>query len=379
MLAHVEKVHEGKKPHTCAFMSDDGKMCGMGFDTAGQLRSHEGRVHHRKTFECAICSTEPIEGTEAPSILQSAFPTYRELQDHMLSQHPPTCDECGYTCASKAALRSHLEVRHGNVSISDRKVHPCPETGCGASFTKKGNLNIHVKTVHNHQRYTCTKVTGNATVPVEGWDGSDACGLSFLKKYDLIEHIRTSHLGQEPHVTGRNNKKKSRRRPALGSIAKITGLQEDEEEAQETYPCIVRGCNAFFWNRHEHEAHLQSRHGLAYSEIQDWTRQTPMKPAYCHSGLQGEVPFATAEDMEMDRDFDLLIGGDTSREIDDGTSHQSFGCGFWVGGLPNGRNSSLGEWHQDESDMRQLIDGHEGDSEGKERQFDEMDVDPLLL
>ena len=33
MQRHIKKIHEGEKPNVCAFLNEDGMMCGMGFDT----------------------------------------------------------------------------------------------------------------------------------------------------------------------------------------------------------------------------------------------------------------------------------------------------------------------------------------------------------
>ena len=147
MEAHISKVHRGIKPYVCQFLDEDaGKMCGMAFDKPAQLRSHEGRMHSRNTFECTICLPDP-DGNVRP-----LFPTYGVLQEHIKTDHPPTCEQCGLACSTKSALKSHIEIKHGATKLEERKNIVCPEPGCGKGFTKKGNLNVHVQSAHNDTR-----------------------------------------------------------------------------------------------------------------------------------------------------------------------------------------------------------------------------------
>ena len=339
LQAHVAKVHEGRKPFECAFLCDDGKRCNAGFDTAGKLKDHQGRMHEIKRYTCSLCqqngqSTPEGAADEQPIV---AFSTYTALQDHMTSEHPPTCTACGLNCASQATLKSHVEVVHGPLDVNDRRTHICPEQCCGAGFTKKGNLNVHIKTVHGEQRFVCTLATDTDLKGVEGWDGVDACGMPFTSKAHLINHIKTSHLGLDTRPTGKPRKGKRARKKETSALARLTGSGYADESGR-SISCMIPGCQWRFHREYDHELHLQSHHGLANIEIQ---------------GLQTE-----AERFDDHVDPSLFPQTEAFNAHHGTLHHQGDGEEFWLGGGNEDAQAtarSSNQWLQDEMEMHKLV------------------------
>ncbi|KAK7022867.1 hypothetical protein SK128_022581, partial [Halocaridina rubra] len=88
------KIHSDERPSIC-------DICGKGFKTPKQLRSHKS-VHLRKqsstTIRCDKC--------------QRTFSDKRMLRNHLDSVHnkvkPFLCNYCGYSTASKSTLKMHM-------------------------------------------------------------------------------------------------------------------------------------------------------------------------------------------------------------------------------------------------------------------------------
>ena len=155
----------------------------MAFDKAGNLRTHQSRVHSEKRFTCAECA-ENMEAQSSEMADDSAkqdvsFPTYASLQNHIRIVHPPKCPECPLVCSTARGLRQHLEIAHGNVTLEERKIYPCTVPGCGQSFTKQGNLTVHVRTVHQgEKRFVCGETDLSKSTKLDGWDGV-GCGKRY--------------------------------------------------------------------------------------------------------------------------------------------------------------------------------------------------------
>jgi general transcription factor IIIA len=224
LTRHVLSVHENKKPFQCMEPNFEiGGQCSSGFDTAEKLRSHQRAVHDPTRFMCIDCPT-PDEG----SISQVTFATYALLQCHIAEVHPPACPQCFLLCTSDKDVRRHLEMDHNIVDSEADKSHrssfPCIYLNCTRSFTKKGNLNVHVKTVHEHRKeFVCgeTDLTLVRQGPqneaqiqtAELAESSEitGCGRHFTSKATLEEHVRTVHLGMNSKRQERNKKRKAER------------------------------------------------------------------------------------------------------------------------------------------------------------------------
>lgn len=355
MQVHVTKVHEGRKPFVCAFLGEEGKKCDADFDTSGQLKSHEGRIHQRKTFLCTICSSN-LDVQEVNC--EAAFATYAALQEHIAIEHPPTCSQCGLKCASQAALRSHIEVQHGHLSVDDRKTHVCHEVGCGAGFTKKGNLNVHMQAAHCNKRYVCGSVDISTMKNIGDWDGSDACGMPLTTKANLVEHIRTTHLGLDSKSKGKAQKKEMHvRKLEITAVSRLTGSGY-EGECGRKISCAIQGCEYRFSRNYDHEIHLQARHGLADFEIQTLQADKPWETIYTRPELKGSTGFATVQDLDAERALDMQFGDDAEMESaeDQLEAGALRGDDFWLGEQSYRMVGSENEWLRDEMEMKQLIE-----------------------
>ena len=216
-------MHEHRKPFICAFLDDDGRKCDAGFDTADKLRKHHGRMHQVKRYSCSICDLA-IASNEHDHLASRPVPmfsTYHALQQHMAAEHPPTCLECGLQCVTQGSLKSHIEVRHGGIDLDKRKIYTCTEPGCDSRFTKQGNLNIHVQSVHGTRRFVCSSSLGRNPKYLKEWDGTNACGGSFKSKVRLLDHIRAAHLGVNGQAPTGKSKREYRARKKL--VARLTG------------------------------------------------------------------------------------------------------------------------------------------------------------
>lgn len=97
------------------------------------------------------------------------------------------------------------------------KQFPCTYSDCKQIFTKRGNLNVHIKTVHEQKKeFVC----GQSEVPVpdEVEDDSQVyaygCGRPFTSKASLVEHVRVTHFNLPSKRTLRESEKKKAKRSA---------------------------------------------------------------------------------------------------------------------------------------------------------------------
>lgn len=278
---HIMMVHLNQKPFPCPHTDlNTGEQCRMAFDTAGHLRAHEARIHTEKRFSCAECSRRIEEqqssaldssnnSTSAPQVI---FPTYALLQAHIRSAHPPRCPNCPITCSSSRELRRHLEVAHGNVSLEERKIFPCTAPGCDRSFTKKGNLNVHIRTVHKgEKRFVCGQTDLSTSKKVTGWNG-EGCGKQYGSKLALEEHIRTAHLGYLNAKAERRQRlglNKAKSKPSGPSaLSTLTGEGYVEETGRHI-PCFIDSCANRFHRDYDLWVHMSSKHNCSEDEIRD--------------------------------------------------------------------------------------------------------------
>ncbi|KAF3484194.1 zinc finger protein 354C [Arthroderma uncinatum] len=314
LLKHVMMVHLKKRPFPCQAVLGSGKTCTAAFDTAGHLKAHERRVHGEARFTCTECMSvdEEAEGGNGFS-----FPTYALLQLHMRSVHPPTCPSCAHTCSSAKDLRRHMEISHGTVSVDDRRTHPCQHPGCGRSFTKKGNLNVHVKTVHEgEKRFACGETDLSTSKKVEGWDGADACGKRYGSKLALEEHVRTAHMGYRNARAERKAKTPTSSKSASASasapqgpsnVALLTGQGYAEESVNRQIPCLLAECEHRFRRDYDLWLHMGTKHGMDENEVQILFMQRAMQG--------GNESFARpAFEYEMD----MMCGNEGEGEGDGG-------------------------------------------------------------
>ena len=271
---HVTSVHLGKKPFPCPHLDPRTSLpCTWAFDTNGRLKSHQRRVHGEHRFWCTNCSSSAADGEEGSAV---GFSSYAEFQDHMKHVHPPQCLDCGHICISQRDLRQHLEIAHGVINDSANTVHRCGVDGCGKAFTKKYNLTLHKRNVHEgERRFVCGQFEPAKMKGVDGWDNLNACSMAFTSKGNLEEHVRTQHLGLP-------GKPKLRREAARGQqssrsetnpgpnpiISALTGIGYGET-SHRSIPCMMEGCEYRLTRLYDLKTHLRSFHNVSEATARD--------------------------------------------------------------------------------------------------------------
>ncbi|KAF2205918.1 hypothetical protein GQ43DRAFT_384947 [Delitschia confertaspora ATCC 74209] len=274
--AHIRSKHLDMNPYACTHTDPTtGQPCTAAYSKEGALRKHIANLHSGNRYTCNICTPDETlafkDGPMSPASEPVGFPTYSALQAHISEVHPPMCNECHKKFATIATLRAHIEIIHeappgGNPSF------PCPEPGCERSFTKRGNLNVHVQSVHQKvKRFICGECDlSKSSVPqIKEWNGNTACGQAFGAKCTLEQHIQTQHLSiklNKKHI--RQAKKQGRRRaPAPSALAMLTGVGYDEGR---DVACLIPGCEHRYQRDYELRLHLRgATHGLSEDQIEE--------------------------------------------------------------------------------------------------------------
>lgn len=276
LQAHIDSVHQNKKPYPCSHTDQKtGQRCTSSYDTANSLRLHVIRVHQGERYFCTICQDAGADTTEA-----IGFSSYNALQAHLKEAHPPTCDICSLGFQTKRELRRHIDLEHTQddlpTALDERRVFECEHPGCGKSFTKRGNLNVHVQTVHKRLRqFVCGEVdlSNSRTLELATWDGQGACGATYKTKANLEDHVRTRHFGLD---TMQNEKKKAlephdgparkEKKPQPSTLSRLTGIGygEDRELA-----CLSHECQFRFMREYDLRLHAATAHGMPEEEINE--------------------------------------------------------------------------------------------------------------
>ncbi|MCJ1336231.1 Strongly-conserved Zn-finger binding protein (TFIIIA) [Bachmanniomyces sp. S44760] len=298
---HISVVHEGKQPFYCDKWVENGQLCGVGFETAGKLKTHEARAHGGNRYCCVVCShnTQDDIPQDRDEDQEVGFPTYAAFQEHNKLVHPPTCDNCGFQCATSKELTRHMDILHGLQDVSERQRFNCTEPSCGRGFTSKGNLLLHITTVHHGKRgFICGTFDISKLNNVKSWLGDDACGKDFTTKGNLEEHVRTVHmrLPASRRPTKRSTASVQNAKPEcckkeFSAIARLTGSAYTESDRSIT--CPQSGCRHLFVREYDLGVHLRSRHGLADFEIQQLRDKN-------HNGPEGQGPKNVNEEEERD-------------------------------------------------------------------------------
>ncbi len=230
---HILSVHQDIKPFPCTEIdATTGAPCNKAYDTAENLRTHVRSRHDTSRFSCDECVAlnttimANSEGQDDREPRQAHFATYALFQAHNAEYHPPNCQLCPTSFITAKELTRHLELQHGILPEKKSKgasVFTCTIEGCGKKFTKSGNLNVHVKTVHENKRdFVCgkTSIALPSDVKNPGEVVIHGCGRGFTSRASLEEHVRTAHLHLPTKRMIRENKRKADTADTEGSQPK---------------------------------------------------------------------------------------------------------------------------------------------------------------
>ncbi|GIZ40037.1 hypothetical protein CKM354_000339200 [Cercospora kikuchii] len=306
---HIKADHLGEDAYTCTRKTPDGSSCRETFPTPSQLKSHERKEHEPPKYICDICASddepplddvipndldeeflpgpedmvapkeEPTNGsmgalsldevpTAPPSFGPGRFLTLHELQRHNRLFHPPTCSDCGKVCKSKKDLAAHMDILHSAHSSGTphvaQKRFVCPYVGCDRStlengFTKKGNMQQHVKTAHTKEKkYICGEYDLGGVEKLTGWNRI-GCGRVMGTKQSLIGHIRTQHMGLPALVSKRTGR--------IDKVNKHDLLQNPTTEGATTTACEDADQDVNMQDEFEPDRTLSMITGYGYEQI----------------------------------------------------------------------------------------------------------------
>ncbi|KAM3065691.1 hypothetical protein ACMFMG_011396 [Clarireedia jacksonii] len=406
---HIRADHLDLVPFPCTHVDPiTNELCKAGFDAIGGLRKHMERAHGTATFLCPDCTVPgqfQADGTPVPL----AFMTNAKLQAHIKKEHA-NCMFCDRKCSSQRELQKHIETQHSGNTVEDRKTVSCTYPGCPKTFTKKANLRVHIRTVHNGQRFICGTYDVSATPDLTAWNTSDSCGKDFVSKANLEDHIRTAHL----HLPSLLNSKR-RDSPSSStqpkSTSKLLKHQTAIEElagfdARRSINCVIEGCPHKFIREYDFHSHMRNHHRQGLEEIDRLAHeadvlatnfiftnsdidplpnlpfidgesscngmsdmQVPIDPALQSANFNDPIncslgalvstastsnsasasPFEN-QDISVDLDVDINPDWELQR--------QALGGGqFWIGAEEPEMGMGMEEWTSDEFEMRRLIDG----------------------
>ena len=253
---HNKSIHEKKKEFKC-------DICEFASDRRDSLRNHS-KTHikreNRKQFNCDKC--------------EKSFFSKSAMKTHMVRFHeierPYTCDQCVViSFKTKCDLKSHMRV-HNDVG---RWNIYCPQFY--KKFTKKGSLNLHVRTQHmgerQHKCNLCGKTFSQGahlkTHINQVHEGSTDiverdkqfkckfCEKTFVSREGMKYHLRTNHIRthQKPfecNFCGENFMNKS------GMHIHITTMHNKEREHR--YRC--RKCDKTFFSLSAMYRHVKRTH-----------------------------------------------------------------------------------------------------------------------
>lgn len=208
--------------------------------------------------------------TDESTIETHGFTTYSELQNHISTAHPQQCDECALTCSSAAELQRHVEIHHSGTTLDERRLFPCTVGECGRAFTKRGNLNVHIRAVHADLRpFVCgvTDLTGSRGI--EAWTGEGACRQGFGAKSTLEAHVRSQHLGLPYPARKRPVGSIKTEKPSpsdVSTVAKLTGAGYAEESGRDI-ACFEATCPHRFLRDYDLRVHAVAKHGMGDADV----------------------------------------------------------------------------------------------------------------
>ncbi|SPO01152.1 uncharacterized protein DNG_03899 [Cephalotrichum gorgonifer] len=277
---HVRKDHLGLSPYACPE-----ENCGAAYDSAGALRNHKEREHGELKFWCEVCGQDG----SSPRV---GFTIQSQLQNHMRKQHLD-CVFCEFTSSSRNDLARHVEMQHADRTVAPEKPRiQCTWDGCDSWFTKKSNLNVHIRCVHEGKRFVCGEFDLGGAGQFAAWDGTAGCGKGFASKANLEDHVRYVHLGlPRPPNTRR------RRGTTVEPVDEVSGALD---ASKRNLDCPVEGCDLRFIRHLDLVQHMEThqeapQHLDAPQHLQTYPDLDP----HLHLGTSGPGEFQAAQDASF--------------------------------------------------------------------------------
>lgn len=363
---HIRSVHLGLPEFPCTHVdSETSVACGAAFDSAGSLRRHIERIHGDSRFICDECSGEVDENGVPQKV---GFSTNAQLTAHVRDAHA-NCIFCPQRCSSQQALQKHIEARHSGMSVGERKKVLCTYPGCGKRFVKTANLNAHIRSAHEGEKFVCGEYDLQDTAGAGSWDGQDACGSHFASKANLVDHVRTQHMGLPSTInagrikgTGRNGAAK-RKPKEPSAIEELTGQAYDELQGRNIL-CTIEGCPYKFFREYDLEVHLKSKHATSDEQISVPDSSIPK---------DFTADFGTGIDIADEQSYNHFANGEVDIAANSGTNafdpfegdlewqiqrQAEQGGVFWIGAVEDELEMpDEDERVRDEREMRALIGG----------------------
>ena len=182
------------------------------------------------------------------------FSISSQLQNHMRKEHL-NCVFCEFTSSSKHDLARHVEMQHTAKieAPAEPKRLQCEWVGCGKWFTKRSNLNVHIRSAHEGKRFVCGQVDVRKAEHLAGWDMAEGCGKGFASKSNLEDHVRYVHLKMVRPVNNRGRR---------GTTAPVDEVSGALDAAKRNLVCPVEGCESKFIRNHDLQRHIETHQKL---------------------------------------------------------------------------------------------------------------------
>jgi len=286
----------------------------------------------------------------------------------------------------------HIEMHHAGITVEQRKNVPCTYAGCNKRFTKKNNLNAHIRTAHMGERFICGTFDFSSYPELSNFDSEDGCGDDFVSKASLMDHIRTAHLGLKSVInanrkkakfpndvddyedtedecvdpaegngdddyvpTLRKSKRGMRAKPSL--VDELSGI-----DPRRTIRCLISTCQDMFMRNYDLDIHMHTAHPfeLPGALVLDAPRDQYSYPDVDFFDMSHSARGMENVELGLGQSMGQPIGGliDQQNDVDWELHRQVLEGGpFWIGadiGAPEFEGSPF-EWTHEEAEMRRLI------------------------
>ncbi|GLH07118.1 Protein suppressor of hairy wing [Gryllus bimaculatus] len=231
LTSHMWK-HTGEKHHSC---TENG--CSKVYTSVGRLRRHIAISHKPSSgtvmyLECEECNSKFISVIALKNHMKKThsfqmcsepdcrkvFSNFSLLKEHKKADHSKVfaCPTCNKKLRSETLLKKHQQT---HVLPEERKLFTCPYKECGRFYTRRFNLDQHIRSSHEGIKFHCA-------VP--------GCEKSLVTKQKLQEHMKLHDPLREPQQRKQmaRRQRKDAGKPKRSMAAKLSGIQLSFREEQ---------------------------------------------------------------------------------------------------------------------------------------------------